>query len=78
MKVSLSLNKVPYREKMDDIIMAYEKAGGDFFVLFFSTTSAVLFSERKIFSSQNKSASAAATAKFQLNEQGHWMKLGMY
>jgi len=28
MKVSLSLNKVSCRKKMDDIVMAYEKARG--------------------------------------------------
>ena len=40
--------------------------------MFFSTTSAVLFSERILSSTRNKSASAYV--KFQQNEQG-WLKL---
>jgi hypothetical protein len=47
MKVSLSLNKVPYREKMDDIVMAYEKAGG----IFSSCFSALL---QRYFSAKEK------------------------
>jgi len=40
------------------------------YILFFSTTSAVLFNEGTVFFSHKKSASVATSAKFQQNEQG--------